>query len=255
MFKKTSTSPTASAVIEHAKSYTGLRSRAFKSNGFGARVGFDGRPWDGSFLAVVFREAGVYPGVSLISSTAALAFFSRKFSMYRNPAPGDIVFFAWSTDDDGFGPPHVGLVTGVRDWRSRGAFRTVEAQVNSGMPKSHSESDGVYERTRFASDVLGFARPVYVSAESVPSVLTAPLVLLSDVRTGKLSNANALVQLALADYLGVSGFERARYDRTTQSAMLRFQKENGMLRGDGLPDARSLDALARVTGYRFFRTA
>jgi hypothetical protein len=241
-------------VIEHAESYVGLRSRAFKNNGFGAKTGFDGKPWDGSFLTVVFREAGVNPGVSLVSSTAALAFFNRQNSMYRNPKAGDIAFFAWSTDDDGFGPPHVGLVTEVRDWKSRGAFRTVEGQVNSGMPKSHPESDGLYNRTRYMSDVIGFARPVYMEIEPLTASTSVPLVLVSDVQVGKLTNANTLVQLALADYLGVFGFERARYDRTTQSAMLRFQKENGLVKGDGLPDAKTLTALARATGYRFFRT-
>lgn len=254
LFKKSTVSAPASAVIEHARGYVGMRSRAFKSNGFGAKVGFSGKPWDGSFLATVLLETGVSCGVSLVSTTAALSFFNRTGRIFQRPAVGDLVFFAWSTDDDGFGQPHVGLVTDVRDWKTLNRFRSIEAQVSSGMPKGPTEEDGVFERTRYGSDVLAFVRPKFMTAPSlsVDRGEGSKPVRLANVKLGAKNSSVVAVQRALSEVTDAFGFDPGRFDSQTRSAFMRFQVESGLLDGDGTPDVVSLELLAARTQGRFF---
>ncbi len=236
-------------IIDHARSYVGLRSRAFKVNTFGERLGVSGKPWDGSFLETVLRELGYTTGVSLVSSTAALAYFNRENRIFHVPRNGDLVFFAWSTDGDGFGPPHVGLVTDASEFKKNGVFRTVEGMVDPGLPKGHKEQDGVYERVRTVADVLAFARPVYRTVRpSTSSTEKLPVVKTSDFRMNRVNRSVVLLQTALFATIGAYGFERGKFDRQTQSAVLRFQRECGFMDGDGLPDYRTLVELSARSG-------
>ena len=256
LFKKPSPDSPASAVIEHARSYIGMRSRSFKTNGFGAKVGFQGKHWDGSFLATVLLETGVSVGVSLVSTTAALSFFHRTNRVFDNPRVGDFVFFAWSTDDDGFGQPHVGVVTDVRDWKKLNRFLSIEGQISPGTPKGHPENDGVYERVRYGSDVLAFVRPVYstgavkdLNGDGESKVVR---VRPASVKLGSKNSSVVAVQRALFDVTGAFGFEPGRFDSQTRSAFMRFQVESGLVGADGVPDTRSLELLSARTGGRFF---
>ena len=242
-------------VIEASTAYVGLRSRAFKSNGFGAKAGFDGKPWDGSFLDAMFREAKTSIGVSLVSTTAALAFFHRTNRVYWNPKRGDIAFFAWSTDDDGFGQPHVGLVLDARDWKKNRRFLAVEGQTNSGQPRAHQENDGVYERARFESDVFAFARPSYKTTISYKGDISKTVLRPSMVTFGRSTPQTALLQRALAVAVGASGFQRGTFDSRTRSAVMRFQKECGLISATGVPDSLTLGRLAEATEYQFFHVA
>lgn len=246
---------TVNRVIEHARSYVGTRSRVSRVNGFGAKVGHNGKPWDGSFLETVMREISIYAGASLTSTTASLAYFHRTNRVYTQPRVGDIVYFAWSTDL--FGQPHTGLVTDVSDWKKFNRFKSVEAEVNPGTPKGHEEPDGVYERIRFGTDVLAFARPAYrdIPKPDAEWMDKLPILRPSLFQFGKVSNGTVILQQALHFYLdgAARDFEKGRFDAKTRAAVLRFQREIGLLTTDGTVDDETLFALARLTGYRYFK--
>jgi peptidoglycan hydrolase-like protein with peptidoglycan-binding domain len=72
-----------------------------------------------------------------------------KWKGRSNPEAGDLVFFDW--DHDGVAD-HVGIVKGVnRD----GSIQTIEG--NTTNPNNGSE--GVWERTRYMSTIIGFGNP------------------------------------------------------------------------------------------------
>lgn len=236
-------------VIEHAKSYTGTTSRASKVNGFGQTTGMNGSAWDGSFLETVFRETGTDAGTSLTSTAGALAYYMRVNRVYSKPRPGDIVFFAWSTDSlDGLDQPHVGLVSEVDKaaWKRYGKFRTVEGQVDSGTPRGRQEQDGVYSRTRYATDVIGFARPAYAEIVTVTDdeYEELPAFTVSQFKSGK---GLIAAQRALHVTVGASGMEPGKLDGATVSAVRRFQAERGLLPVTGQLTPVTLVALAGQT--------
>lgn len=244
---------TVERLIESARQHLGQRSRANKVNGYGAKVGYNGKPWDGSFLEAVYRDISMYPGTSLVNTTAALAYFTRTNRLFTKPKVGDLVFFAFSTDDDGFGQPHVGLVTSVSTWKTTNSFGTIEGQISSGNARAHVEEDGVYERkARYGSDVLAFARPVHKprSIRTVPenTVMLRP----SQFQMNKTSKGVQILQEALHRHLGVFGFIRGKFDEQTRAAVRRFQLEQGIVGLDGIPDEATLHALAVETDYMYF---
>lgn len=240
-----------STLIDRAQSYIGMRSRERKINDFGARSGLNGQAWNGAFLETVYSESFMSPGVSLVNTTAALSYFVRENRLYRKPKRGDIVFFNYSTDAV-FGQPNIGLVTEVRDNRS---FRAVAGQVNPGTPRGHEDEDGVYEKTYYITEVVGFARPALrprhttvTPAEKLPALRASQFV------NGKTTKATVLLQTALHDVTGATDFKRGVFDSYTRTAVALFQREHGMpARRDGQVDEETLDRLAKATDYRYFR--
>lgn len=243
-------------VIARAEAYLGFTSRANRVNGFGAGVRQNGKPWDGSFLETVMFEAKL-SGVPAFTSTAsALAFFMRTNRIVSKPQRGDIVFFAFSSDDDGFGQPHVGLVTHTADFKSVGRFRTVEAMTSTGSSQGPQEENGVYYRDRYDSDVLAFARPRYAEPLTVPSVpensVSRARLTPSNFERGKMSNPTWLVQYALHDVLGTSNFNRGHYDKKTVSAVHAYQRHIGLVQTTGNLDELTLTALAKEARFKYF---
>lgn len=244
------TNETVNRLIETARNEIGTLSRANRVNGYGARTGFNGSPWDGSFLEHVMRENSVYPGTALTSTTASLAYFHRTNRIYTRPRIGDLAYFAFGTEP--FEQPHVGLVTEVKDWKTLHRVTVIEGEANSGMPRGRAEKDGVYERVRFGTDVLAFARPHY-AARPKPTPGEVPEYRPSQFIPGKVSKATVNLQTALHRTVGAYGFEKGRFDAQTASAVRRFQIENGLLKADGTVTEETIDALAWATGYELFR--
>lgn len=243
---------TVTQLIDRATEHLAQRSRANKVNGYGAKVGYNGKPWDGSFLETVYRDISMYPGTSLVNTTAALAYFTRKNRLFTKPKVGDLVFFAFSTDDDGFGQPHLGIVTGTGTWKATNSFTTIEAQVSSGKARGHVEEDGVYDRVRYGSDVLAFARPINKPLKSKTPPENTVMLRPSQFQMNKTSKGVQILQEALHKHLGVSGFTRGKFDDQTRAAVRRFQLEQGIVGLDGIPDEATLYALSVETDYIYF---
>ena len=241
------------AVIDFARDHLGYRARSGRVTDFGARLGHDGKAWDGAFLDFVYAKNSVSPGTGLVSTTAALAYFTRMNRLFSRPKVGDIVFFAFSTDDNGFGQPHVGLVTEVRDWNRDGSFRAIEGMTASGLAKGPQEADGVYSRKRYRTDVLAFARPKLTTVTAPPTVTHTPVLRPASFQANKHSNQTALLQFALHEVTGEDKFSRGTFDAHTARAVAAYQRKVGILPATGTVTDVTLNRLARDTGNRYFR--
>lgn len=262
-------------LAEAASSYTGYTSRDV-NNTFAISTGYTGGfQWDGSFIDRVFKDASAASSLpSHVNTATALAFYIKNGYLRSKPQPGDLVFYSFPTASGtvSFDPYHVGVVTDVSKWKTASAFRAVEAQVNSGLPKAASEENGVYERTRFATDVAAFVRipnrllGVSTQDQRVPAATAAT----SNIRTahfdrcvpGKAQTAKPefrksveLVQLALSEHPGVrlQNADRGVYDRQTRSAIAAFQRLEGFKPEEctGQANVKTLEALAKK--FEFFQ--
>lgn len=250
---------TINRVLDGARSHMGYRWNPATStdNYFLHTVGYPTyKSWDGAFLDVVLRQAGVSgPDMPAhINTASAIEFYIRNGLTVRDPANGDIWF---STDG------RVGLVTDAGTWKADRTFRSIEAQVNSGLPRAAKERDGVFERNRDSTEVLVFARPVYEKLrhlnQAKPTSTRQPLIKPSNFVNGspKMSSSTEILQLALERHPGLNLQQaiRGKFDMKMRRAIMRLQLHYGYLPEDatGLPDEPTLDRLARESGL--FRTS
>lgn len=242
--------------VLNALDYVGYTAQADKNSQFGARVGHPNKSWSGSFLDVVARETGLAL-TSCVYAPAALAEMFHSKRIHERPAVGDIVFFAASTDG-AFGAPSVGIVVDTFSWKDDKRVSAVVGQTATGLRRGSQESNGVYKRDYFLSDIIAFARPDFSKRlperdmeESAAADL--PALAVGHFSYGLRGNKNVeLLQTALAAVLvGLDGLERGQYDAKTRSAYARWQRSIGYVgtdRATGLPDAHSLGVLGQVSG-------
>lgn len=123
-------------VLEIAQAQLGVK-EATKSNDGEPSVRYMGgrkEPWCGHFVAWVYRQAGkpipgdVVPTTKRANPLASVAFLERVFKehewYYREPKPGDLVFYKDRGQSDPGKGRHVGLVVLV-DAQNR-SFSTIE---------------------------------------------------------------------------------------------------------------------------------
>ena len=234
-----------------ARSHLGYQCRPGNNSTFGGLTGYQGLPWDGSFIDVVAHEASLRLP-SCVYPTSGLAEFIKLRRWRAKPQPGDIVFFTFSTGDD-FGSSHVGIVSDVTDWQRLGRVRVIEANVNSGLPKASPVNDGVYERTRYTSEILGFGRPDFSgqpAKQNPPELDGQPVIHLSNLQPGKRNKDIEKVQLALAKTCSLRNAKQGALDGQTMAAYARWQRMVGLVgsKANGIPDIDSLTRLGRETG-------
>lgn len=236
--------------LSTAKSYLGYRARPGGLSDFGKTVGYWGHdlPWSGAFVDVVARESDVAMP-ACVYSPSGLAEFAQLRRLRSRPRPGDIVFFSFATDKD-FGMPHVGIVTDTARLRETDRFTTVEAQVNSGLPRGLPDRDGVYERTRWLGDVIGFGRPNFKARPGydVVKMLTDDVwINPENVRPGRKNRDIETVQVSLSIVCGLRNHKLGSWDSPTREAFARFQRMIGIVgsAADGLPTRDALRRLGR----------
>jgi hypothetical protein len=244
MLKKTSDAP--GLVIASAEKYLGYQCRPGNVSVFGETVGYNGLTWSGSFIDVVFREAG-FQLPACVYSPSGLAEFIRQRAWRENPQPGDVVFFNFATDDE-FGMLHVGLVADAQAWRPDGYIQTIEANIDSGLPKAGKARDGVYRRVRTKHEVLGFGRPGYKPI--APGQTGMPEIHVGNIRPGKRNKQIELVQRALVQRVGMRIDKDGLFDGHMLAAYAHYQRIIGFVGKDanGIPDIDSLQRLGRETG-------
>jgi hypothetical protein len=221
---------------------------------FGEKSGYDVN-WAGAFIDTVFHDSGMRIP-SCVYSSSGLAEFMKQGRVKNKPQPGDIVFFAFPTGDN-FGVSHVGLVADTSRWKTDGLVGTIEAQVNSGLPKSDPNLRGVFRRIRSRHEIIAFARPDYKmkdkgqpGAKNPGTDQRAGLTLIS-IRPGRRNKSIGLVQIALAQVTGSLGkITLDMFDGQTQHAYARWQRQIGYAndRATGIPDEASLRLLGEITG-------
>ena len=256
MFKKSH--PAASRLIQEAESHIGYVANAASADVFSSTVGKPGAPWNGAFIDVCTKRAGLKLP-SFVNTVSALASFVKTNRIFLKPRPGDIVFFANATDTD-YGQPHVGIVTDVEHFKVHGVFQCVEGQTDSGTPKGLASKNGVYKRNRYVYDVLAFARPNFARAEAEALAMsspadpgkdsTKPIVQGSSIKAGMKHKYVVHIQLALAAVVGLKAANRGEFDRKTQAAYAEFQRKIGYTldQASGIPDSASLKVLAGLSG-------
>lgn len=245
--------------VELARKFTGYRSHPNRESAFGRETGYPGQPWAGSYVHEVLREAGLLE-TALISTASALGWYSaRNRVFHENPEPGDLVFYAFPST--GFiGAPHVGLVTETVLYTETGVFRAIEGETASGLSRGNQDSDGVFERTRYSTDVLGFVRPRApkpTDLRNLPDPSTVPVVRPTNFgkRSPARERAATAVQYALFDAIGTDTFEPGAWDGLTRSAFEAFLRSVGVYEEVGdLPSDVQLQILGEFTLNRYFTT-
>jgi hypothetical protein len=242
---------TADRFLELAKSYLGYRASPGGRNDFAARTGYTstGAPWSGSFIDCVAYDAGIKVPACVYSPNG-LAEFIYQRRWRERPRPGDIVFYSFSLDGT-FGMPHVGIVTNTDGWKTKDSFVAIEANISSGLPKAPATNDGIFERTRWKYEVLGFCRPNFKQRPAVDkNMLTGtPNVLVSQLLPGKRHASVEILQRALVVAVGLKDYEPGKFDARTQRAYSRFQRLIGLVGSDanGVPTEATLARLALET--------
>ena len=238
-------------VIKSAEAWLGFTTAGLAGRTpFGERSGYDVN-WAGAFIDTVFHDAGMRIP-SCVYSSSGLAEFIKQGRVKNKPQPGDIVFFAFPTGDN-FGVSHVGLVADTSRWKTDGLVGTIEAQVNSGLPKSDPHLRGVFRRIRSGHEIIAFARPNFKGQPGARKSETgqrAGLALIS-IRPGRRNKSIGLVQLALMKVTGSLGkITVDMFDGQTQHAYARWQRQIGYAndRATGVPDEASLRLLGEITG-------
>jgi len=243
--------------IEQARKVLGYRSHPMRESAFGRDVKYSGQPWAGSYVHEVLREVGLLE-TSMISTSAALGWFAKNNRLFTSgPKPGDIVFFAFPSTGL-FGQPHVGLVTETDRFKSESTFRTIEGETASGLSRGNQDPDGVFERTRYETDVLAFVRPEEPRPEVLqgldPEVLTVRPSNFAH-RSAARAAATEAVQNAIFHVLGTGNFNRGVWDAHTRAAFEAFLRYVGVYETVGdVPTDAQLQILGDTTFNRFFQT-
>lgn len=238
--------------LDETRSHLGYRPRPGGLSEFAIRTGYKGEtlPWSGSFIDCVARDAGIVIP-SCVYSPSGLSEFVLSRRAHTDPQPGDIVFYNFPTGAQ-FGMPHVGIVTACDEYMQTGEFLAIEGNVNSGLPKGHADRDGVYERTRYKSDVIMFGRPDFDFRPGKDAEMQTGRLFIKEyhVRPGRQNPDVQTVQLALSTIVTLENVTWGRFDASTQRAYARWQRAIGYVYPDstGIPDVASLKLLGERSG-------
>lgn len=251
MIKLTRSAKQARILITEAEKYIGYTAPQQQPDMFSVSLNQPGIPWAGAFLDVVIKRSGLVCASHVLTASILSRYMSED-RIYKNPRPGDIVFFQPSSDSNiiPFGQPHVGLVTDVEHFTKHGMFQCIEGQTDPGLPKGSSAKNGVYRRTRYVYEVLAFARPKLSAAGASPELSTKetklPVINSSIIRPGLKHPSVVIIQLALSAVVGLRGAPRGEFDHKTRSAFANFERSLGFQgeRAAGIPNPGTLRKLA-----------
>lgn len=262
--------------IKSAQQHLGYTAEQLGKNKFGARVGYDSQPWAGAFVDVCARDAGLKLP-AFVHTAAALAEFIRSGNFTRDPKPGDIAVYNFSSNvghaADAFGMPHCGIVTDVREFSESGRFIAIEG--NTVGSTTHQQKDGVYQKIRSINDVILFAQPLRADRKTfnewliklldqgrtkvesdelkfIEEAASAAVTIdvQKEIRPGDRNKTIEIIQLALGTVTDIRGCQPGKWDSITTAACARYQRMVGYVGkdADGLPDVNTLKRLARDTG-------
>jgi hypothetical protein len=270
----------AELFIKSAQRYLGYSPDLGGRNIFGQKVGYDSVPWSGAFIDVIAREAGLTLP-SFTYTPAALADFVRSGNFSRDPRPGSIAIYNFSSNTghaaDQFSMPHCGIVIDVREFSETGKYVTVEGNT-TGASKFQTK-DGVHQKIRTINETVLFCHPVFETGERRSQTFNERLIKLLDrgrttfngedikeieaarvqpvkllmngeVKHGDRNKRVEVIQLALATVTDLRGAEPGKWDQVTAAACARYQRNIGRVGPDatGLPDMTTLQRLSKDTG-------
>jgi len=268
----------AQEFIQAAKNYLGYVAGPMLRNQFGERVGYNSQPWAGAFIDVVARECGLQLP-SCVQTASGLAELINNGLMRSRPLPGDLVFFAFPSENaaSAFAMPHVGIVIDTREYKSTGRFLTIEGNSRPANAKYGQDTDGVHQRVRYQGDVLAYIRPKFNGGLSGlhPVQLLIKLITKLSSKTARLeatafeeaarvpkdvstaalkpglrNRSIEVVQLALGVTVNLKSATPGTWDAATANAFARYQRRIGYVgtAASGNVDRVTLQRLAAETG-------
>jgi len=146
----------AQKIIDKAQRELGVKENPPNSNNvkyntwyYGHEVSGAAYPWCAVFISWLFD------GTGLVKKTASCADMLEWFEVHnrivKTPAPGDIVFFRYSTNARRTN--HVGLVVDVKG----NTITTIEGNTS----KDSNDNGGRVMRRKRSGNIVGYARPKY----------------------------------------------------------------------------------------------
>lgn len=147
---------TVNELLQIAKSQIGVKEDPPNSNNvkyntwyYGHPVQGNGYPWCATFVSWCFRGTGLVPKTA--SCLNMLEWFEKKGQIVKDPKPGDIVFFKYSTNNRRTN--HVGIVVAA----GGRVINTIEGNTST---TSQDNGGCVMQRNR-TTNIVAFARPNY----------------------------------------------------------------------------------------------
>jgi hypothetical protein len=233
-------------IVSEAKRHVGYRAQPQRKSAFQLK-GYLGQPWGGTFIDRVLHDAlGDFAEVRFVSTVTALAYYVNRNGVYHKPRVGDIVFFNFSTDpQQPFEQPHVGVVVTVNE---DGSIRTVEGETSPGTPQGSQLADGVFERVRYSTDVLGYVRPTVRTVRPANGEPQPVKMSYFESNPSTRAKATETVQRALNRSQSALTFNRGKKDGVFKSAFGLYARERGTVENRGDLIYPVLDTLATETG-------
>lgn len=226
-------------LIAKAKSQIGTKENPSGSNKvkynteyYGRAVSGSSYPWCCVFIWWLFKECNAsglfYGGKKTASCTTLMNYYKAKGQFSKTPKVGSLVFFQFDNDP---ASEHIGIVIKVNS----GSIVTIEGNTAVGNDSNGGE---VMERTRYPSQILGYADP-YSKPKGGSSKVT---ISLDTLRYGS-KNDNVKALQILLNGLGYScGTADGDFGSKTLTAVKNFQKAKG-LKQDGVVGAKTWDAI------------
>ena len=226
-------------LIAKAKSQVGTKENPSGSNKvkynteyYGRAVSGSAYPWCCAFIWWLFKACNAsdlfYGGKKTASCTTLMNYYKSKGQFSKTPKVGSLVFFNWGK---GTAAKHIGIVTKVNS----GSIVTIEGKTAIGNDSNGGE---VMERTRYPSQILGYADP-YSKAKGGSSKVTVSVNMLERGSEGD----NVWALQILLNGLGYScGTVDGDFGSKTDTAVKKFQKAKG-LKQDGVVGAKTWSAI------------
>lgn len=237
---------TAAALLAEAEKWKGYKEGASNHTAFGEWYAtlvkdksFAYASWCDEYVSYCAHASGNADIVGQFAYCPSHVNFFKSRGQWHKATeaikPGDIVFFDW--DDDGVAD-HIEI---ARAASAPGAtVATIGGNTSSGLAGSQSNGDGVYERTRYRSDILGFGRPAYKASASTgtggtkttttPAKTYKPPTFPKGLAPNKSTPSAKTLQKALkaTSWLG-NGVELSdNYGPQTQKAVAGFNAKHGL---------------------------
>lgn len=156
--------PTATRVLNIARSQLGYREASGNRNKYGRWYGMNGVSWCDIFVSWVGVQANARNIVGRAAYTPAHADWFRQNNRWGHaPRRGAIVFFNFPHDGvDRI--QHIGIVESVR---RDGRVVTIEGNTSPGTGGSQSNGNGVFRRVRGRALIVGYGYPAYANENDV----------------------------------------------------------------------------------------
>lgn len=235
-------------IIETAKAEIGVKENPSGSNNvkyntdyYGRAVSGSAYPWCAAFCYWVFKKAGLshlfYGGNKTAYCPSIESYYKSIGRWYTsNPKKGDLVLF----DFGGNGvSEHIGILEKVN---SDGTYSVIEGNTSV---TSNDNGGNVMRRTRYKSQIKGFARPKYDgSTETTQKGENTVNVTLTVLEKGS-KGAEVKTLQRLLNALGYScGEVDGDFGTATEKATKNFQKAKG-LTVDGIVGKASWTAILK----------